>query len=235
MAATLTGIPTAITWASGINPAGQSITIPSDATAVYMFWTYWANSLSQGLASVTLGGSNPNQTHERPISEWQAGSGPVVAATGVAAWYNPTTGSRTLDPAWDIATAEGATTIVAYVTGGDTAAWRDVDSFGHIDANAVSVTLTTVSGDLVIKYNQRYIGDVGQGTNPPSLSAGWSDGQVTSNNNEGARLSTISATGTSTVCASTDSWYSTVLGISIPAAPADNSSASNWYYRALNG
>lgn len=35
MAATITGTPVAVTWAAGADLAGQSVTIPSDATATW--------------------------------------------------------------------------------------------------------------------------------------------------------------------------------------------------------
>lgn len=207
MPATLTGTPVAIVWAAGANPAGQSITIPSDATAVYMFWAFdGVDANGHGLASATLGGVSPSQTYEIPTA---AGFYP---ATGVAAWYNPSTGSQTLDPEWDIAPVEGPVTIVAFVKGGDTTAWRDADADQDISSNAVSVTLTTVAGDLVLKLDQRF--DANE--NPPVLSSGWTNGQTTGNVDEGARLSYISATGTTQVCASENEDYSSIVAISIP-------------------
>lgn len=206
MAAVLTGTPVAVTWAAGANPAGQSITIPSDATAVYMFWAFYTSADGNGLASVTLGGNNPAQTFETPTAAVDQ------TGTGVAAWYNPATGSQTLDPAWDAAPEEGATCIVAFVKDGDTTAWRDADADNQDGTTACSVTLTTVSGDLVIKFDQRFSGTA------PALSSGWTNGQTHSNNSEGARLSYISATGTTQVCASEDDNYSSVVAISIPAA-----------------
>ena len=210
MAATLTGTPEVVTWASGSNPAGQSITIPGDATAVYMFWTWWRNATGEGLASVTLGGASPDETFELPTNVSPAFD---AVATGVAAWYNPSTGTQTLDPAWDGTPADGPTTIVAYVTGGDTTGWRDADADHDTSSTAVTVTLTTVAGDLVIKYDQRY-----SASTPPNLSTGWSSGQTDSNNNESVRLSYISATGTTQVCNSENEEYSSIVAISIPTA-----------------
>lgn len=213
MAAVLTGTPVAVNWAAGIDPAGQSITIPSDATAVYMMWAYdGVDANGHGLASATLAGNSPSQTFELPTA---TGFNP---ATGVAAWYNPPTGSQTLDVAWDIAPVEGPTCIVAFVKDGDTTAWRDADADQDVDANAVSVTLTTVAGDLVIKFDQRFDGS----ENPPSLTSGWTSGATGGNVDEGCRLSYISATGTTQVCASEDESYSSIVAISIPSAPADD-------------
>lgn len=209
MAATLTGTPTAITWASGSDPAAQNITIPSDATAVYMFWSYYDGAAGNGLASCTLNSASPDQTLEIP-------GGGVYTASGVAVWYNPSTGTQSLDPAWDGTPSEGPTTIVAYVKGGDTTAWRDADAGQDQDTNAVTVTLTTVSGDLVLKYDQRYDG----GGTPPSTSSGWTSAQTTANNGEASRLSYISASGSTQVCDSEDEAWSTVVAVSIPAGAA---------------
>lgn len=203
----------AINWAAGIDPAGQSVTVPADATAVYWAWALdGVDANGHGLASVTLGGNAPDETFEIPTA---AGFNP---ATGVAAWYNPPTGSQTLDPAWDIAPVEGPTSIVAFVKGGDTTAWRNADADQDTDANAVSVTLTTVAGDLVIKFDQRFDSN----ENPPSLTSGWTNGATGGNVDEGCRLSYISAAGTTQVCASEDESYSSIVAISIPAGAASD-------------
>jgi hypothetical protein len=207
MAAVLTGTPVAIVWAAGIDPAGQSVTIPSDATAVYMMWTFYHGTAGHGLASVTLNGNAPSQTFEIPTA---AGD---QTATGVAVWYNPATGSQTLNPAWDAAPAEGPTTTVTFVKDGDLTAWRDADAANETTTTACTVTLTTVSGDLVLKHDQRYEA----GGTPPVRSVGWTDGVTQSNNSENARLSYISATGATQACNSEDEAYSTVVAVSIPA------------------
>lgn len=213
-AATLTGTPVAVTWASGANPAGQSISIPSDATAVCMFWSFYSGGTAGlGLSSATLGGASPSQTYESPTgSSDQSG-------TGVACWYSPSTGSQTLDPAWDGAPEEGATTIVAFIKDGDTSSWRDADAAGGSGTGAVSVTLTTSPGDLVLKYDQRYGTGDASPAGLPSLSSGWTNGQTQSNvNNEYSRLSYISAAGATQVCDSEIEYYSTIVAIAIPAA-----------------
>lgn len=208
MSAVLTGTPVAVVWASGADPAGQSITIPADATAVYMFWTYdGLDANGHGLSSVTLNSAAPDETFE--ITTLTS----YYVATGVAAWYNPSTGSQTLDVAWDAAPAEGPTTIVAFVKDGNTTGWRDAQADHKIGTTACTTTVTTVSGDLVIKLDQRY----DTLNNPPSLSSGWTNGQTTDNNSEHSRLSYISASSTTQVCNSENEDYSSVVAISIPA------------------
>ena len=211
MAATLTGTPTAVTWAAGSDPAGQSVTVPADCTAVYMFWAYFNATAAGGLSTVTLNGNSPNQTFEIPTGASDE------SASGVAAWYSPTTGAQTLDPAWDLSPTEGSVCIVAYVTGGDVSAWRDADAAQGIATAAVSVTLTTVSGDLVLKFDQRYTGN---SAGAPGETAGWTSAQTHLNNTEGSRLQSISATGVTQACPSENEDYSTICAISIPTASA---------------
>lgn len=207
MAAVLTGTPTAIVWAAGANPAGQSITIPADATAVYMFWAFdGVDANGHGLASATLNGASPSQTFELPTA---SGFNP---ATGVAAWYNPPTGSQTLDPAWDVAPVEGPVCIVAYVKDGNTTSWRDADADQATSTTAVTVTLTTESGDLVLLFDQHFEA----AEQPPFTQGGsWVSAQTTGNVDEGARLSYISATGTTQVCDGQSEDYSSIVAISI--------------------
>lgn len=200
----LTGTPATITWTTAQDPPGQSITIPSDATAVYMFWTFWGTG-GAGLASATLNSVSPNETHEIPVLDFEM-------AAGVAAWYNPATGSRTLDVAWDSGN-DGPTTIVAFVKGGNTTAWRDADADQGDLTAAVSVTITTVADDLVLKMDARLAI-----SSPPSLSSGWTNAQTHNNTSYSSRLSSIIATGTTQVCNSEDESSSTVCAISIPPA-----------------
>lgn len=207
MAAALTGTPTAVTWAAGINPAAQNISIPADATAVYMFWSYYVGS-SAGLASATLASASPSQQTELQNSN---------RSCGVCAWYSPATGTQSLDVAWDAAPSEGATCVVAFVKDGAIDTWRDADVDNDQSTTAVTVTLTTVAGDLVIKFDSRYI-------SIPSLTSGWTNGQTQSNNSQGSRLSYISAASTTQACASEDEDWSSVVAISIgPAAAAAQS------------
>jgi hypothetical protein len=204
MAAVLTGTPVTITWAAGANPAGQSITIPSDATAVYMFWCYFDSGGSgYGLSSATLNSANPDQTHEHPGDN-------TVNATGVAVWYNPSTGSQTLDPAWDSAPTSGATCTVYYIKDGDTTAWTDADSEAAAAATAVSVTLTTDTDELVIKFDTRDSGTA------PSNSSGWTSDTTQTNNSNSSRAAHITPSGTTQACPCEDENYSSIVAVSIP-------------------
>jgi hypothetical protein len=196
-----------VTWASGINPAGQSVTIPSDATAVYVFWGFDVGSpAGLGMASCTLAGASANETIE---SAFEATS-PIG---GLRIFYNPPTGSQTLDVAWDVAPDYGPTTIVAFVKDGNTSAARDIDANVAAAGNANTVTLTTESGDLVLKYDQHYDTD----EVAPALSASWTNAQTTGNLDEAARLSYISASGTTQVCDSENESYSLVVAVAISA------------------
>lgn len=214
MVASLTGTPEVVAWTAGVaDPAGQSITIPGDATAVYMFWSFYDGSAGQGLSTATLNGNAADELIELPgtLFEFPAG--------GVAAWYNPSTGSQTLDVAWDAApgaTDGGPLTTVAYVLGGDTGGWRDagVDQ----DLTAATVTLTTTTTDFVLKFDVRYSGGTPPGL--PGTSTGWTSRQTQDRNQLGSRLSSADSPGASTtVCNSEDESYTTLVAISIIEAP----------------
>jgi len=205
MAATLTGTPVAIVWGSGANPAGQSMTIPADCTAVYFFGEYYSDGAGT-FASATLAGNAPSQTFEVP----QNANG---SCGWVAAWYNPPTGSQTLTVAFDDAPTEGPTSIVVFVKGGETSSWRDADGATNTSVagtTTLSVTLTTVSGDLVLKFDSKFGGTV------PPLSSGWTNAQTQTQGGHSARLSYISATGTSQVANAESEDYSVLVAISIP-------------------
>jgi len=208
MAVTLTGTPTAVTWAGGTDPTPQNVTIPGDATAVYMLWTYWNATAGSGLSTVTLNSNSPDETFEIVTTS-------AETATGVAVWYNPSTGSQSLDVTWDASPTEGATTIVAYVKGGETVGWRDADAAHAQDVTAVSVTLTTVATDLVLKHDQKFCGSI------PSTSTGWTSQQTQSNSSECTKTSSADSPGASTtVCDSEDEFYSSIVAVAIKVAPA---------------
>jgi hypothetical protein len=207
VAAALTGTPTAIVWAAGATPASQNITIPGDATAVYLFGDYYSDG-SGTLATATLAGAGSNQLFE--VAQNTNGS-----TVWVAAFYNPPTGSQALAVTFDDAPTEGPISIVAYVTGGDTTAWRDADGAVNTSAlgtTALSVTLTTVAGDLVIKLDSKF------GGTAPGTTGGWTSVQTQTNNSHSARLSTISAAGVTQVADAEDEDYSALVAISIPTA-----------------
>lgn len=205
--AAITGTTQEVIWGAGADPSAESVTVPSDATAAYMFWSYFNSTVGQGLSSVTLDGNSPDETYEIATENTD------MTATGVAAWYNPSTGSVNLDVAWDASPTEGSTTIIAYVKGGDLTSWRDVDAAHSNYGTAVDVTIDTNTTDLVLKYDQHYHVD----ETAPSLSTGWSNVLTGGNNDEGVRLSSCDSPGSSTTtCECEDEAYSSIVAISIP-------------------
>jgi hypothetical protein len=186
------------------DPDAVNLTIPADATAVYMFWAYFVGA-GNGLNTVTLNSQSPAQTYE---IETATGDMPAL---GVTVWYNPSTGTQSLDVSWDAAINEGPTCAVAYVKGGNTSAWRDADAAQGTDTGAVSVTLTTSASDLVLKFDRRYT------TTPPGTSTGWTDRGTQNNNSQATRLSSADTPGTSTVCDSEDESFSGIVAVAIPA------------------
>jgi hypothetical protein len=199
------GTPVAITWEAGADPAAQNISVPSDATAAYLFWHFWYNDVSS-ISTVTLNSVAPAEVYVLPSSVF----GSYLGAVGVAAWYLPATGTRSLDVAWTVVPDEGPTSIVVFTRNGNTSAWRDADA-GHIAGTTpLSVTLTTQANDLVLKYYSRYQ------TPEPGNSDGWTSLQTQTNNSQSVRLASISASGASQVCDCEDENYSTLVAIAIP-------------------
>lgn len=207
MAAVTTGTPIAVTWAAGADPAGQSITIPADATAVVMCASYWESTAGRGLASATLNGAAPSRTGQLTVGQLII----YAPATMYAIWDAPATGSRTLDVAWDAAPYEGPTTLVFFVKDCDVASTWDIKLDHNQGSTAVTVTLTTTSGDLCVAFDTR------EGAAAPANSSGWTSLQTQVNNSYAARLKSISASGSSQIVNSEDEAYSGLIGFAIPA------------------
>lgn len=208
--AVVTGTAATIAFNTDQNPAGQSVTVPADATGVALFWTYYPSggAAGHGIASVTLAGNAATGGCE------VASDTGDQSAAGVSYWLSPGTGSMTLDPAWDAAPAEGPTAIVAFFKGNDTI--RDCDADNNTTNGAAGVTLTTASGDLVLCTDQHFHA----GGTPPSAQGGsWVSVQTQANNSEAARASSISATGATQAFNSVDLNYSTAVCISVISLP----------------
>lgn len=205
--ASVVGTPVAITWAAGANPASQNVTPPAGCNAVVMLWSYLQGTVGAGLLSSTLNSVAPDQVFELP----DAGSN--TQATGVAVWYDPPTGSAiALDVEWDVNPTEGPLTGVVFVQDADTAGYRDADAVCTGGPTQQSITLTTVSGDLVIVLDQRYL------TPEPSTEAGYTSILTMSNNSQFGRVRTIVASGATQTAATQDTNYSSVVGVVIPDA-----------------
>jgi hypothetical protein len=199
------GTPVAITWAAGADPAAQNISVPSDATAAYLFWHFFTDDTSS-ISTVTLNSAAPDEAYAIA----NGGVETFLNAVGVAAWYLPATGTRSLDVAWTAAPEDGPTSIVVFTKNGNTSAWRDADAGHTVDYDDVSVTLTTQPGDLVLKYYSVYSGAV------PGNSPGWTSLQTQIIGTQSARLAAISASGTTQVCYSVDTYFSALVAIAIP-------------------
>ena len=205
-----------ISWGASANPTPQDITVPSDCTAVYMLSSYYRNASGAGLSSATLEGVSVDEVFGITTT-------PVTVATSVAAWYNPGTGAnQTLDISWSAAADDpGPSCVIVFVKDGDTTGWRDADAEANQTTTATSVTLTTVSDDLVIKFDRI-------DNSSPSLSSGWTNIVAGTENSDGYRASSIVATTTTQVCDSEDESYSGIVAISIPpAAGSDTEITTN--------
>ena len=190
-----------IDWGGAVqDPTGQSVTVPSGTSNVVALWSFWGSS-SSDISSITLNSASPDAG--------QSTAAPGGNATGVHVWNNPTTGSQTIDVAWNVAPSNPyASFILIYVGAGDTSTNpTDVDS-GHATlSSSVSRTLTTNVGDLVIMW------DHDANATAPSLPSGFTS-LVTVDDafSQGWswRVSYIIAAGTSQGCVTQDPNYSTL-------------------------
>lgn len=205
MAAVL-GTPVAISWdALTATPTSQSVTVGTGASGFYMFYTWYA-AAGGGLLTATLNGAAPDQIFEIPAV---ATDNPCA---GCAVWYDPPAGSQTLAVTWDAAPAEGPLTAVCSVEAGDNTAWRDADAAQVAGATPQTLTLTTVSGDLVLVFDQSY-------TAVPANEAGYTSLlTVGPSLNEGGRLRSIVASGATQAATTQDTNYSSIVGVVIPNA-----------------
>lgn len=203
------GTPQQIVWEAGATPAPQNVTVPAGASAAYIWGAFdGVNSDTDGIATLTLGGSSYNKIFAIPTST------SFESAIWVAEFLSPPSGSQEVEATFTTAPVEGSVCAVCFVENGGS--WDDADADHATEGNAVSVTLATDVDRLIIKFDQRY----DPAENPPALSSGWTNLLTGGNNDEGFRLSYIVATGATQVCNSEDEAYSAVVAISIPdAAP----------------
>lgn len=152
MAVALTGTQEFI--GSSSNSGSSSVTVPSDATAVLIYWVGWESGSNISMSSLSVGGN------AMTILQNLARSGDADAVGG-AILVNPPTGSQTF--AWDWtgtgALGDGGGFIVSYVKGLDTSdPVRDSDVSAASDGSEIerTLTLTTNSTDLVIGIASSY-------------------------------------------------------------------------------
>lgn len=200
MAATLTGTP--IAWTSG------NITVPSDCTAIYLFWSYFSGSGQGGIGSESIGGVPANSKSVKAGNTY-------YMSGGVAVWYNPPTGSQSVSITWSpvVDYDIGPTAIFVFVKDGDTTGFRDAEaSYGEVGQ---SVTIDSASTDLVIKAASAYDASM------PPAGTGWTSRQ-TQNKVLETRVSTADSPGAATTTANSEMTgiYTVIVAVSIKAATA---------------
>lgn len=191
-------------------PSAVGITIPADTTAMYVFGAVIpstdGHAFVEASFSLSIDGAY-DEFHEIPTDS------NFRLAGCVAIWYNPTTGAQDLTVEMDSAD-EGPGFHAIYVKDGNTTAARDIDSASNITAADASVTLTTVSGDLVLSFAAQ----VDYSSTPPAALGGSWTSVLTGGQEAEARTSSIVATGATQVCP-TDAINNIdlVVAVSIPA------------------
>ena len=185
-------------------PTPFNVTVETNSNVTAFMWAQWANGgTGDGTlnASSTLNGVTADYTDQ--IGE---GAGDETA-TGVFLWYDIAAGSRSLDVNWDNAASEGPVGTICCIEDADTSS-GPTDSDHDQDTGTASVTITTAVDDIVLKFMQDNISS-------PTATGGWTTEASGSNNNEEFRLMSDTATGTSTVCTSGGSFYSSVIAFAI--------------------
>lgn len=202
MALAVVGTPQDVSASlAGADPAGFSVTVETGSNAVSLMWAQWPSSSAGSgvISTATLNGVTYDE-----ISQIGEGAGDETA-TGIVIWYDIPAGSRTLDIAWTNAPSEGPVASLTCVSDADTNGATDIDQAHNTGAS--SVTLTTVADDLVLKHAQEF------NATPGAAGGSWSSLLTGTNASEGFRLESIVATGTSQVCPSGGTSYTTVVAV----------------------
>ena len=214
---------------------GGTLTVPSAATAIYVFFSGGNGSSSTEITAITLASNSPGKQLNATTKANSDTSVSSIAADsircGIAAWRTSVvgTGSKTLSLTWANAPSDGANAAdrlwnicVVYVSGGDVSSDSSLWNAGVAQAadwnlGSVANTIASVSasnGDLALVH------DSGFGTLPDAPS-GWNSelANPTSNSNYAARISSKTATGSYSVSSQGAAWDAlTSIAISLAAS-----------------
>lgn len=122
-----------------------SITVAACNLAI-AFWEMWDNDQGSSLSTLTLNGAGFTIAEQRTEAS-------NLNCIGVAYLANPSTSTQTLAWTWSLnqAKAGGGKIVVVYIENGNTAdPFRDTAIDANTSGNDVSISLTTVSTDLVL-------------------------------------------------------------------------------------
>lgn len=214
--ATPVGVAQKIVWTAGqANPDAQNVTIDASADGFAVFGSYYHGSTGQGLDGatlapngITLGGAAPDFFQEALTDTGDQ------SMTYVAVWFNPPTGTVSLDIAQDQIPAEGPICIGHAWSGGAGSVNHHIVDNNTTNGSAGG-TINTAADALVLVLDQHFHA----GGTAPTLQSGWSDlsGGTQSNASEAGRLRYIVATGSTVTVTAQDLNYSTIAAISILA------------------
>lgn len=204
MAATVTGSPVFVTTSGG------TVTVPSDAQGVIAAGAYYNASAGAGLNTISLGGAS---SFTVPVDIGNGDGGLSANAQWAAYATISSTGSQTFSFSLDASATEGPVICLQFVKGIDTGDWiRDVQGDTAITSGTVTATVSSSTTDLVLGFNQKY-------SAVPGTASGWTSLGTTTNNSEGARLSSANSPGASTTTLTDPSPdYSSVAVFAIKSA-----------------
>lgn len=177
---------------SGLNPAGQSITVPSDA----QYCVFMSSAWHQGVASALLDTISLTGADAFTIvvnEQWGTSDRDNIS---IAIAKVNSTGSQTIDWSWTTAPTEGPGVFVFFVKDADaTTPVRDSGfAFGDSSDTAVTASADSTTSDLVIGYESRY---ASSGTELPPNETGWTSLQTGVFTLLGARIRSVDSPGAS--------------------------------------
>lgn len=215
---------------------GGTISVPSDADAIYIFIAGGNGSTSTQTSGITLGGVSPGKELHATVKANNGGGTSAIAADSircaVAGWRTSSsgTGSKTLSVTWANPPSDGAAAanrlwniLWIAIAGNDVSAdntlWRDaVAQAADWNLQTTANTITSVgasNGDFCLAH------DSGYGVLPGTPS-GWTSelNQATTVNNYGSRISSRTATGSYSVASTGASWDA-LTSVAIALASSD--------------
>lgn len=194
------------------DPAAKNVTVEAGSNTVVFQWHMWPTNDGDGIEAVTLDGLTPDET----ISELPR-SGSDESAVGTAVWYGISSGTKSLDVAWDSGPLEGPGCVLACLQDVDTSTGIvDVGNDQGASTAAVNVDLTVGAGDLCLKFDAR----PNMGDDPPNTS-GWTSEALVLANVVNGRLASIFSAGGTQSCPGEDENWTTVAAVAFTEASTE--------------
>ena len=174
-----------VTMQSGpADPTPVNIDIPVGTDAVYVFWSFYAVGAGHAIASATLNSVASD-------FDIDANNGSGYSGHGVVVFFNPATGTKSLDLEWTVSpkSGEGPCVHCIYTEGyTQTAIAADADC----NAGPSTLSVDSVTSDTVIRCEAQY-------ASTPASETGYTTIIASAINGYGQRIETKDSVSTETV------------------------------------